>query len=159
MSRGEERGQAPSAPGETPEHHGRLERDGVEAVGGEAHVPAFGVTGGHDRDAGGESAECAAKAARVIGTVLGCHGHSGARALEPFQPLDDPLVEAGVKPLVSPPWSAVEVERICDPAGVVALIGELLLSLLECAREIERRHDAQKKRTGVVEAAVRPLRP
>ena len=47
--------------GQAPQHHGRIERDRIEAVGGDADHFAIRSAGGDDGDASRESAKCSAE--------------------------------------------------------------------------------------------------
>ena len=54
---GAEHRQVAAAEREAPQDHRRVERDGIEAVGGQPGRLALGIIGGHDGDAGHEGAE------------------------------------------------------------------------------------------------------
>ena len=73
---------------DAPEDQRRIQRYGIEAVGGHAHLPPA-CTGGHDGDTGGKVAQCPPEGARIDGRRLGegrrpgwsgAHGH--ARKME-----------------------------------------------------------------------------
>lgn len=59
--------QATRGLGQAPKHHRRIERDGVEAVRGEAHRGPVARARGDDRDAGGEGSERGAEGLRIMG--------------------------------------------------------------------------------------------
>jgi hypothetical protein len=54
----QERRQAARFRGQTPQHHGRLERYRIEAVRGKAHITPGAVAGGNNGDTGGERTQC-----------------------------------------------------------------------------------------------------
>ncbi|MNE91040.1 hypothetical protein D3C80_1886070 [compost metagenome] len=67
-----EHGQAAGILGQAPEHHRRVERYRVEAIGGNADRRAIFGLGGDDGHARGEGTECGAKCLRIE-TGLQCH--------------------------------------------------------------------------------------
>src|SRR6185312_548359 len=79
--------------------------------------------------------------------------------LESLHPLHDPAMDSGVQSLVTLRARRVEIERIAGPAGIVALLRELLLAQLEGAGDLESLHDAQKEGAGILRQLVGELAP
>src|SRR5262245_24036508 len=76
-----------------------------------------------------------------------------ARLSEPELPGLEPGVQLLIQRHVRVTYAIVDVERIAHAPGVIALERELLLAQLEGAGELERAHDAQEERPGVVREA------
>src|SRR5262249_2103703 len=69
--------------------------------------------------------------------------------LSGFQPSVQPLIQRHVRVT----RAIVDVQGIAHTPKVIALECELLLAELEGARELERAHDAQEERPGIVREA------